>query len=132
MRFPNGVLLQAYLITFLALDQAFGSLIRRSRFDGPGRPPVGPPDGAPQCNLKYGTPTRNDCDFATDWISGVPEYNEQSMELDQAAWDAYHHVYYTIVEFLNPQAERQNRQRPAIRTPKLWRSGRMSPGQESL
>ncbi|KAI9722694.1 MAG: hypothetical protein M1812_001625 [Candelaria pacifica] len=123
MWFWDPILLQVLFITFLTLEQTAGSLVRRARSDGPGRPQVGPPNGAPQCDLKYGTPTQNDCDFAVDWISGIAAGNEENMELDEIAWDAYHRVYHAIVEFLNPQAERENRQRPAIRTPLFWRSG---------
>ncbi|KAI9763393.1 MAG: hypothetical protein M1835_007822 [Candelina submexicana] len=119
----NAVVLKVLLITFLASGYGAGSLVRRARSDGQGRPPVGPPTPAPQCDLRYGTPTRNDCDYAVDWINGMPAGDEDNMEIDQNAWDAYHRVYYAIVEFLNPQAERENRQRPAIRTPKFWRSG---------
>ncbi len=123
MRFLGVVFIPISLITFLGLSRAKASLIPRARFNGEGRPAVGPPNGPVLCDDIYGNPEPDHCHYATEWIEGVA--NEEDPTREQEAWDAVHRVLNTIVEFLNPAAERRDRQprRPAVRTPRYWRYG---------
>ncbi|KAI9701561.1 MAG: hypothetical protein M1836_001617 [Candelina mexicana] len=121
MRFFHIVNTSICLITFPGLIQAC-SLLRRARYDGFGRPAIGPPNGPARCNEAYGAPKHDDCFYATEWITGVHIAADGDVDAVQRVADTF---LNTIVEFRSPVADRQDRQpqRPAVRTPKYWRYG---------